>query len=84
MAATPRIWGQSVYHEIGFALSLWYVDIIDQFCGMLKRADWLLIGVCLGRIGDPTKTTVFLHISNQTDPKKTEPSRLPGEQQYER
>ena len=33
--------------KLGFCPRLWYVDIIDQLCGMLERADRIIIGGCV-------------------------------------
>jgi hypothetical protein len=47
-----------------FCSWLWYVDIIDQFCGMLERTDRVIIGECVSTMDYPTKTVVFLHTPN--------------------
>jgi hypothetical protein len=54
--------------KLTFGPWLWYVDIIDQFCGMLERADRVAIGGCGSSMGYPTKTVVFLHTPH---PKKS-------------
>ncbi len=50
--------------KLGFCPRLWYVDIIDQLCGMLERADKVIIGGCVSSMDDTTKTNVFLHTSH--------------------
>jgi hypothetical protein len=50
--------------KLTFCPWLWYVDIIDQFYGMLEGADRVKIGGCASSMDYPTKTDVFLHIPN--------------------
>ncbi len=47
-----------------FCSWLWYVDIIDQFCGMLENADWVIFCGRVSSMDYPTKTTDFLNISD--------------------
>jgi hypothetical protein len=47
--------------KLTFCPQLWYVDIIDQFSGMLVRADRVIIGECVSNMDYPTKTFVCLH-----------------------
>ncbi len=54
--------------KLTFCPQLWYVDIIDQFCGMLERGDRADIGVRPSATGGTRKTVVFLHIPH---PKKS-------------
>ncbi len=58
---------------------LWYIDIIDQFCGTLVGTNPGTDERRCSRMGNTTKTVVFLHTSDYTSLPQRTAERLPND-----